>query len=86
VIEKEVGTVGKGAQRWPLRRITSIISARNAEIMGGDLHSRAAGIATIKKCSPDTALRDITDLVDRGILQKDEAGGRSTSYSLTEVK
>jgi predicted HTH transcriptional regulator len=38
------------------------------------------------KCSPDTALRDITDLIDRGILQKDEAGGRSTSYSLTEVE
>jgi Fic family protein len=41
--------------------------------------------AAIEKCSPDTALRDITDLVDRGILQKDEAGGRSTSYSLTDV-
>jgi Fic family protein len=38
--------------------------------------------ATIEKCSPDTALRDIQDLVDRGILAKDEAGGRSTSYSL----
>ncbi len=38
--------------------------------------------ATIGKCSPDTALRDITDLVERGILKKDEGGGRSTSYSL----
>jgi Fic family protein len=38
--------------------------------------------ATIEKCSPDTALRDITELLDRSILQKDEAGGRSTSYSL----
>ena len=41
--------------------------------------------ATIEKCSPDTALRDITDLVDRGILQKDEGGGRSTSYSLAQA-
>ena len=40
--------------------------------------------AKIKKCSPDTALRDITDLVERGVLKKDAAGGRSTSYSLTE--
>lgn len=32
--------------------------------------------------SSDTALRDITDLVQRGILVKDEGGGRSTSYSL----
>jgi Fic family protein len=38
--------------------------------------------ALIEKCSPDTALRDITELVDLGVLKKDEAGGRSTSYSL----
>jgi Fic family protein len=38
--------------------------------------------ATIEKCSPDTALRDIAGLIELGILQKDEAGGRSTSYSL----
>lgn len=38
--------------------------------------------AKIEKCSPDTALRDIQDLVDQGILAKDEGGGRSTSYSL----
>ena len=38
--------------------------------------------ATIEKCSPDTALRDIADLVERGILAKDRGGGRSTSYSL----
>lgn len=39
--------------------------------------------AKISKCSQDTALRDITNLVDRRILQKDDAGGRSTSYHLT---
>ena len=38
--------------------------------------------ATIAKCSQDTALRDISDLVDRRILERDEAGGRSTSYHL----
>jgi Fic family protein len=38
--------------------------------------------AKIEKCSPDTALRDMTELVGAGILKKDEAGGRSTSYSL----
>src|SRR6202166_1764096 len=31
--------------------------------------------ARIEKCSPDTALRDITELVEQGILKKDEAGG-----------
>ena len=40
--------------------------------------------AIIEKTSPDTALRDINDLVERGILAKDEGGGRSTSYSLCE--
>jgi Fic family protein len=40
--------------------------------------------ATLAKCSQDTALRDIDDLVKRGVLAKDPAGGRSTSYSLAE--
>lgn len=34
------------------------------------------------KTSPDTALRDITDLVNKGILLKGESGGRSTNYVL----
>jgi Fic family protein len=38
--------------------------------------------AKIGKCSQDTALRDIADLVRRGALRKDSGGGRSTSYSL----
>lgn len=38
--------------------------------------------AHIAKCSPDTALRDITDLMERNILAKDDAGGRSTGYHL----
>jgi Fic family protein len=40
--------------------------------------------AKIEKCSQDTALRDITDLVERGVLKRDEGGGRSTSYSLAD--
>ena len=38
--------------------------------------------AAIAKCSPDTALRDITDLLAHGVLRKSNAGGRSTSYEL----
>jgi len=38
--------------------------------------------AIIAKCSPDTALRDITDLLERGALVKSDSGGRSTSYEL----
>jgi Fic family protein len=40
--------------------------------------------AKIAKCSQDTALRDILELVEKGILIKDSAGGRSTSYLLKE--
>jgi Fic family protein len=38
--------------------------------------------AKITKSSQDTAGRDIQDLVAKGILEKDNAGGRSTSYDL----
>lgn len=38
--------------------------------------------AKLCKCSGDSALRDINDLIKKGILQKAEAGGRSASYEL----
>ena len=42
--------------------------------------------AKLAKCSHDTALRDIEDLVRKDVLAKDAAGGRSTSYSLAKVR
>ncbi|MFT5619226.1 MAG: Fic family protein [Arenicella sp.] len=41
--------------------------------------------AKITKCSPDTALRDIQGLIEKGILRKTEEGGRNTNYELVEV-
>jgi Fic family protein len=38
--------------------------------------------AKLAKCSPDTALRDIRELVERGILLQNPGRGRSTSYRL----
>ena len=38
--------------------------------------------AKITKCSPDTALRDIQDLINKEILQKSKDGGRSTNYEI----
>jgi len=38
--------------------------------------------AKIAKCSKDSAVRDINDLIDKDILQKEVAGGRSTNYEL----
>ena len=38
--------------------------------------------ARIAKCSKDTAIRDINDLINKDILKKEDAGGRSTNYIL----
>lgn len=42
--------------------------------------------ASMNDCSPDTALRDIKELVDRGVLVNAGAGGRSTHYVLSNVE
>nr|WP_191744277.1 Fic family protein [Brevundimonas guildfordensis]MBD7941907.1 Fic family protein [Brevundimonas guildfordensis] len=41
--------------------------------------------AALAKTSSDTALRDISDLMQRGILERDAGGGRSTSYCLASI-
>ena len=38
--------------------------------------------AKIGTCSQDTALRDIQDLIEKGMLLKSELSGRSTNYEL----
>jgi Fic family protein len=38
--------------------------------------------AKLAKCSSDTALRDIRELIDLGVLVQGESGGRSTSYRI----
>lgn len=41
--------------------------------------------AKLTKSSQDTALRDIAYLVEKGVLVRSSAGGRSTSYSLADA-
>jgi Fic family protein len=41
--------------------------------------------AKLAKCSQDTALRDINELLKRNLLVKEPGGGRSTSYTLTKT-
>ncbi len=41
--------------------------------------------ASMAKCSQDTALRDITELMEWGVLLRNPGGGRSVSYSLVDV-
>ena len=47
-------------------------------------HLNTTKYARLAKCSQDTALRDIKELLDRGVLAKNPSGGRSTSYRLAE--
>ena len=47
-------------------------------------HLNTSKYAKLAKCSPDTALRDIKELLERDVLIKNEGGGRSTSYRLAD--
>ncbi len=47
-------------------------------------HLTTSKYAKLAKCSNDTALRDIRDLLERSIIAKNAGGGRSTSYRLAE--
>jgi len=72
-------------QRWA----TAPLNERQVTLLNRLLDGRTGKLtsskwAAIAKCSPDTALRDIADLLKRGILHKTNAGGRSTSYALTQ--
>lgn len=42
--------------------------------------------AKITKISADTALRDIKDLIEKGILQQTDEGGRNANYKLADIK
>ena len=75
-------------QRWAAPG-SAALNARQVKLINrlldgfeGKLTSSKWG--RIANCSPDTALRDITDLMQRGVLRKSDAGGRSTSYELSD--
>jgi len=56
----------------------------NRLLDGFDGKLTSSKYSKLAKCSPDTALRDIQDLVGRGILLQSSSGGRSTSYELVD--
>ena len=47
-------------------------------------HVNTSKYAKLAKCSTDTALRDVRELLERGIFVKNDGGGRSTSYRLAD--
>ena len=65
------------------------VNERQRRIINRMLDNFAGQLTTSKyaklaKCSTDTALRDIRELLERRILVKNPGGGRSTSYRLAE--
>ncbi|HVR73338.1 MAG TPA: Fic family protein [Planctomycetota bacterium] len=58
----------------------------NRMLNGFKGHLSTSNYAKLAKCSTDTALRDIRELVERGILTQNPGRGRSTSYRLADMK
>lgn len=76
------------ADFWDKHKET-ILNSRQRLILnklldGFDGKLKSSKWAKIAKCSADTALRDIKDLIEKGILEQEESGGRSTNYELTD--
>jgi Fic family protein len=88
--EAILSSVFRKAEFWRVNAATSL-NERQRDILnrlldGFEGKLTSSKWAKIEKCSADTALRDINELVAHGILVRDDAGGRSTSYSLAEIK
>jgi len=56
----------------------------NKLLDGIDGKLKSSKWAKMAKCSADTALRDIKDLIEKGIIEQEESGGRSTNYKLVD--
>ncbi|MCC7296959.1 MAG: Fic family protein [Bacteroidia bacterium] len=74
------------AEFWKLHSNT-ILNDRQRKVInrlidGFDGKLTTSKWAKMNKCSQDTALRDIKDLIEKGILRQEESGGRSTNYEL----
>ena len=85
-VETILAAVLRKAEFWKKHAATPF-NARQRNIVNHLLDGFAGKLtsskwAKLENTSPDTALRDINDLVARGILKRDGGGGRSTSYSL----
>jgi len=71
---------------WETQRNTPFNTRQQKmlDILLGDFYGKlnVSKWAKITDCSTDTALRDIQDLIAKGVIEKDEGGGRSTAYRL----
>src|SRR5215469_2269064 len=88
--ETILATVLNKARFWD-RFMKVEFNERQREIVNRLLNGFEGKLTTSKwaklaKCSQDTALRDVEDLIRKKVLVKNAAGGRSTSYSLARMK
>src|SRR4030095_7293276 len=86
--EQTLASVLRKARFWETHSSTAINDRQrlvlNKLLDGFEGNLTSSKWARLAKCSQDTAHRDIQDLIGKGILVKDAARGRSTSYSLRE--
>jgi len=86
--EETVKKVLAKAEFWDKHKDTLLNSRQrlmlNKILDGFEGKLKSSKWAKITKCSPDTALRDIKDLLEKGILKQEQPGGRSTNYELKE--
>ena len=86
--EKTIKKVLYKADFWDKHKETLLNSRQrlmvNKLLDGFNGKLKTSKWAKITKCSQDTALRDIKDLIEKGILIQEKSGGRSTNYELNE--
>lgn len=86
--QETIGKVLHKAEFWDKHEETELNSRQrlilNKLFDGFEGKLKSSKWAKITKCSSDTALRDIKDLIEKGILKQDKSGGRSTNYELAE--
>jgi len=86
--KESMSQVRRKSDFWERNKETELNSRQrlmlNKLLDGFDGKLKSSKWAKIAKCSPDTALRDIKDLIKKGILRQEKSGGRSTSYELED--
>jgi Fic family protein len=88
--EQRLGAVLRKARLWqrvnrePVNDRQRLVINRLLDGFKGFLTT--SKYAKLAKCSTDTALRDIRELLERGILLQNPGRGRSTSYRLADVE
>lgn len=84
--EQSIKIVLQKAAFWDKHRLTAMnerqIKVLNLLWDGFDGKLTSSKWSKITKCSTDTALRDIQDLITKNVLRKTNEGGRSTNYEL----